>query len=375
MRVSSREMWAVAVLLLSALCGTGSGCVRGTGGHRHEGDAAGSQDGALGTDGGLDAVAAGDASLQSDAPDLQTDPHNCGAIGHDCQGGECIAGACQPMLVNEGSAAACCDIAVHGESVYWVTFWGEAFRAPISGGDAVNLASVGGAIARVAVDATGVYFTHSGNNGAVMRVDLSGGDPVVLAEAPWASGLAVDSVWVYYVAITTETNALMKVSKAGGEPVKLVDDAYAGEVAAGESGVYYGGYNGSTAAAVYRAPASEGASVLVAEVPGTDSFGGLVVDQTTAFVVSENGVVASIGLAGGAVDLLVVSAPGAPLLRVAVDEDQVYYASSVGAMRVARGGGTAENLGPGDVRAVACDDTAVYWCESGYGAKIWKLAK
>jgi hypothetical protein len=38
--------------------------------------------------------------------DVASDPKNCGACGHDCLGGACDAGACQPALVTTGAALA-----------------------------------------------------------------------------------------------------------------------------------------------------------------------------------------------------------------------------------------------------------------------------
>src|SRR5262249_52955723 len=35
----------------------------------------------------------------SDPAALATDAHHCGACGHDCLGGACAAGACQPVVL------------------------------------------------------------------------------------------------------------------------------------------------------------------------------------------------------------------------------------------------------------------------------------
>lgn len=39
------------------------------------------------------------AACDGGCVDLKTDPKNCGACGHDCQGATCVGGKCQPMVV------------------------------------------------------------------------------------------------------------------------------------------------------------------------------------------------------------------------------------------------------------------------------------
>jgi hypothetical protein len=65
--------------------------------------------------------------------DLDRDPANCGACGHDCGGGECMAGACQPVLV-AGSLDRPYSMAVAPESgqVFWLTPT-ELLRCPLAG--------------------------------------------------------------------------------------------------------------------------------------------------------------------------------------------------------------------------------------------------
>ena len=68
--------------------------------------------------------AGGDATAMSRdsgcLADTQTDPQNCGACGHDCLGGACQAGACQPaVLVTVPYPRAVTAFAIDETSVYW----------------------------------------------------------------------------------------------------------------------------------------------------------------------------------------------------------------------------------------------------------------
>jgi hypothetical protein len=76
-------------------------------------------------------VSAGDASadgapdgtVTNDASgcpaDTQTDPSNCGTCGHNCLGGACQAGACQPVVLVSGTSLGVSSFAIDSTSVYW----------------------------------------------------------------------------------------------------------------------------------------------------------------------------------------------------------------------------------------------------------------
>ena len=90
----------------------------------------------------------------ADSAVLASDPHNCGACGHDCLGGTCMLGVCQPMVL------------------------------------ATSNDQVGG----IAVDAANVYFSRiSGTTRGVARQPLAGGAPVTIYSSPLTPiyGLAV----------------------------------------------------------------------------------------------------------------------------------------------------------------------------------------
>ncbi len=50
--------------------------------------------------------------------DIGTDSHNCGACGHDCAGGACSAGICQPVVLAAGLTRPG-SMAIDDANVYW----------------------------------------------------------------------------------------------------------------------------------------------------------------------------------------------------------------------------------------------------------------
>lgn len=103
-----------------------------------------------GLDGSSDGLATGDGSSgdsASDAPtdggtpctDIDANPLHCGACGHDCRGGACESGKCQPVTIASdlpGPTA----IAVDGTHVYWINIkTGDVHSVPIDGGAKTRL--------------------------------------------------------------------------------------------------------------------------------------------------------------------------------------------------------------------------------------------
>ena len=77
----------------------------------------------------------------------------------------------------------------------------------------------------LAADATHLYWTTIGGEGAVMRVALAGGPPEMLASNQvWPTAIAVDARSVYW----SVDNKIMKMPRAGGPQTELVDG---GEIA------------------------------------------------------------------------------------------------------------------------------------------------
>lgn len=89
------------------------------------------QDGSSSSSGGLDGgsaesgtIDAGDAGGDEPAPacvDTKSDGRNCGSCGHECLGGSCVDGACQPVEIGHTEDAPVKSIALSATRVFWMT--------------------------------------------------------------------------------------------------------------------------------------------------------------------------------------------------------------------------------------------------------------
>ena len=182
------------------------------------------------TDGGTDRRAeAADAAPQDAGVDARcvadtgSDPSNCGRCGHDCLGGNCSAGACQPVVLYTGGTPV--GIVVDGPTLI-VTIQGSlpesgyVFRCAASdcGSTKTVLASGFADPWFPAKEGASVYWVDFGGDDAAttpgsvlgcpengcpdagpLLYPLEGGGP---EGGTNYTGLAVDSTYVYWASIT-----------------------------------------------------------------------------------------------------------------------------------------------------------------------------
>src|SRR5579859_7451290 len=81
--------------------------------------------------------------------DLRNDPVNCGACGHDCLGGECSAGRCQPVTLSVGieGTETVLDFAIDASFIYYLFVYNIAdhsvMKIPLAGGSPVMVSDLG----------------------------------------------------------------------------------------------------------------------------------------------------------------------------------------------------------------------------------------
>jgi sugar lactone lactonase YvrE len=248
---------------------------------------------------------------------LVSDQANCGACGHNCEGSSCVAGLCQPTVVAAPNAV------------------------------------IGG----IAVTATTMYFTASGQSGAIESKAFSGtANPtaLVLPEVgtSWAPfddprGVAVDSVSVYWVNYGSGAVMSFRLTDSPGDaPTTLWD----------------GG------AATARGPLA------------------VAIDTSSIFWVSSiDGKVFSMPLAGAILPTIISSGEDQPV-AITVDSTNVYWVDrgsrpDAGAIKQASkmagadGGVNVLTLASGEnlPNGIAVDSTNVYWTDNANPGVVRKV--
>ncbi|HZO13067.1 MAG TPA: hypothetical protein VFB62_07405 [Polyangiaceae bacterium] len=180
---------------------------------------------------------------------LDSDSKHCGACNHDCLGGDCVDGECQPVLLDEGVPGEIYKhIVVAGDRVFWSVASPDEIRAiPAEGGErstfgsapspdflaasathlfassfvngavyAWNLAtaqmatlvSEGGPVAGIAVESSVAYYHRHAPQGAVRAIALSGTTANDIATEQYLGfGILVESDSVYWSTLGTGTVA------------------------------------------------------------------------------------------------------------------------------------------------------------------------
>lgn len=203
-------------LRVFALVALASGCsaVVGTG-NLASGDARGSDAGATGwappdptppPDPNAPPTACGGA-------DLATDALNCGRCGHDCLGGACEAGQCQPVKLGTVPSGEFVYISVSDEFVFASSSpngvdEGRIWRVPKSGGTPLGVVQSRTASATAVVGST-LYFANGLSEVPASPADAAGGlyscdvaaapcEPLKLAPVNYPEQVAVAGEKIYF---------------------------------------------------------------------------------------------------------------------------------------------------------------------------------
>jgi hypothetical protein len=244
----------------------------------------------------------------------------------------------------------------------------EAPKPTCAGGYcATALGSTGFTGARLAVDATNVYWTTIS---AVMQAPIAGGNATTLESGQMPQAIAVDATNVYFTSALLNS-ALLSVPIGGGTP-KTLSPTFGGNFIAVRAGYIYGTLGnggGATGPSVGRLATSGGTPVPLGTSPG--ALNGLTVDATNLYWATASAVLkAPIG--GGGTTTTLVTGNGSPL---AVDTNNLYYgfhglggANTYGpVLQVPLAGGTSTTLATGlhMVDGIAVDAANVYWTDNG----------
>jgi hypothetical protein len=305
--------------------------------------------------------------------DTQSDSANCGACGHDCLGGSCAAGACQPVTL--ATATAPQGVAVDATNVYWTnSTTGEVEACAKSGCNSIpttlvsdasvlypqsivtaagsfyylvyNFSNPGSVLAcaasgcnnqpttvasnqigpsALAVDASNLYWTNQA--GQVMQCELGGcsGGPTALATGlggPFSiGGLAVDAANVYW----SDSSGIVKCAIGGcnGQPSTIVASQQAYGLATDGENVYWTDYDNGF---LYQCPNS-GCAQPTALASGLSHPNNLAVDKAHAYWANGDGTIMRCGLNGCVGGPATVASGQAQPGRLVLDDTRVYWAN------------------------------------------------
>jgi hypothetical protein len=227
------ERHAAAVALVVASGGALVGCPPLSAIDVGEGDA-GTRSDARGAD------ATDSSSEESCSSNVDSDPKNCGRCGHDCMGGTCRAGACQPYAI-----VPCVDspyaVAVQNGNVYFTTLLLTVYEWCGGGVDCAfgtlnQLTTCQGGPRGITTDETNVYWADLGfpdgdasGPGSISTCGLAGcAGGAATVYAPSENGafdLVVDPSAVYWTDTYSGLVRKCAIGGCGDDPVTLATDS------------------------------------------------------------------------------------------------------------------------------------------------------
>jgi hypothetical protein len=157
--------------------------------------------------------------------DTMADAHNCGRCGHDCLGGACSAGVCQPVAIVPGSAGyRPWQLALTATAVYFTdTVNGQIATVNKDGTGLRTLDSSGFRDNALGLDDAGVFFSDLNAN-AIVHCTLTscGAAPTVLATVPSGGDVVALALDQGITFADDYCNLYRLPTKLGGTPTALI---------------------------------------------------------------------------------------------------------------------------------------------------------
>ncbi len=270
------------------------------------------------------------ACVPGDLAALASDPRNCGACGHDCLGGGCMAGQCQPVTLVTGRPSLA-GIALDGSNVYFAQPGGAyagVQKLPMSGGAPTLLTP--GSVTGLALAGTTLVVADSGAWASSLRVPDGAGGLMRVVQTS-IDKVASDGVNVYFAG-------------AGSSPITSLPLPLTSGTNPGQVG---------TAPVPVQALATDGTTVYFA---GANGIGGIPVPSGSATIYNGVAGVTALAIDGGAL----WAATGTTLIKY------VRQGSTLTATQTLSGPTSS-------VAGLAVDASAVYWTQQD--GSVFRIAK
>jgi hypothetical protein len=328
--------------------------------------------------GGVESCFAGlvdcNGQLPGGCANTSSDPKHCGACNHDCLGGECREGRCQPFAIAQSPHP--WDILADATHFYWTDWFGSVHRAPVSGGPIEPIAENLGMALAITQDAKAIYWTTQGSSEAVMTFPKAGGNATILTSLPKLGGIALSGSTLYF----TQGNdwgawdgTVNSLPVAGGTPTVLASGLDSPSSVATDGARLY--WNAYWTGDIMSIPI-DGSEEPTVHANGGSELGGPVVDATNIYWCSPKaGTIWVIPKNGTQAKELV---SGQPYPQALVMHDQTLFwanGDSGEILSLAPGGTAPEVLATGQAAwSLFVDAAAIYWTDKDAG-QVMRLAR
>lgn len=331
-----------------------------------------------------------DSDSTNGCEDLSSDPLHCGRCGHDCLGGECVAGVCQPVLLASGIQKPFALIK-DADYIYGTgdDTAGQVWKVPVHDCTTPSicasvLTNTGAKYQDIAQDIEAVFFTDR-SAGRVLRLSKMGGDPCDLATNQQDPvGVAVDDSYVYWT--TRSGNRILRADKdcsTADPPEVVVPSTPAPQLLLLDStGLYWTSMTGGLLSWA-SADGSSSEPVWSGISPGDFMFG-LAMDDTWVYW-RDGEQYTTGGQSGRLVRARRDRSGGFEVLAenqgrpryMDLDDTHIYWTADDAVHRMAKADvGTVEVMAAGfpGVHGIVVDEVAVYFCTYGTG-EVFRIAK
>ena len=338
--------------------------------------------------------------------DTDTDVANCGRCGHDCLGGACMTGACQPFAIVPAQQNAR-RMTIDASNVYWSSEDPQAGyyliqKAPLAGlaqgTNPTTLAYDLYDLFPIDIALFGNYLYWGDGDvslaakGTVDRVATATGIPQPLGTTAGTFAVAADETGVYWADTNGIFKALNGMPTDGGTQIPIASDSHALDLTLDQSFVYW---RDKDTGIPYRAPRTgngaktqvgggqyqSSAKTTVAERVVVDANSLYWTDSTADRILKAS-------VSGSQTVVVAALMGGSSPAGIALDSEYVYWTTQTTGyvMRAPLAGLTPQTepttLAPNQMQPgeIAVDDKAIYWLVLGTSStapvgSIMKLAK